>query len=480
LQKLLDFEINDVKLERLIDDTTALVKLRIVTEGQNKHNLPMSIDVIKEAAERSLRGKPILATYSNWRGDLEGHRRPQDSEPIGYIIETQNFEYSDTPTGKALFALGLLWKRYAPYQTESIYDGKDHSKSVSMEISVDSLIDENNPSAGISSMSFLGICVLGEKYPPASEEANLKLLTFSEMKNKYEVMFAMESMKINNSKESAVKSSSWANPGRRLYQILLSKSNKLSLLKEAYLIIDESKIDTAPSEAFSYPHHSIKNGELVVNSKGVQSAFSRARQQNIARGEVLEHLKKHYKELNLDMSNFSTDFQEKEESKLEDKVMMQEPEEEKKFEVEKPASESEPEKAEENKEENTEEKEEEKEEEDFACKFAEASKQLEEFAVKYAALEEEVNGLRKYKAEREESDKKFAIEQTMAEVNEYLPKDEAEKFRAEAAEVKFSEVEAFKNKIKARSLDFAKTSQVATNRMAIVRDNEEKKDKWGW
>ena len=122
----------------------------------------------------------------------------------------------------------------------------------------------------------------------------------------------------------------------------------------------------------------------------------------------------------------------------------------------------------------------EKEEEDFACKFAEASKQLEEFAVKYAALEEETNGLRKYKEEREESDKKFAIEQTMAEVNEYLPKDEVEKFRAEAAEVKFSEVEAFKNKIKARSLDFAKTSQIATNRMAIVRDTEEKKDKWGW
>ena len=82
---------------------------------------------------------------------------------------------------------------------------------------------------------------------------------------------------------------------------------------------------------------------------------------------------------------------------------------------------------------------------------------------------------------KEEKDKKFAIEQTMAEVNEYLPKDEVEKFRAEAAEVKFSEVESFKNKIKARSLDFAtKITNAATNRMAIVQETTEKKDKWGW
>ena len=134
-KKLLDFDITDVKIERLLDDSTALVRLRIITEGSNKHNLPMTIDVIKEAAERSLRGKPILATYSGWQKDLEGHKRPEDSESIGYIIENQTFEYIDTPTGKALFALGLLWKRYAPYQIGSIYNGENHSKDVSMEIS---------------------------------------------------------------------------------------------------------------------------------------------------------------------------------------------------------------------------------------------------------------------------------------------------------------------------------------------------------
>ena len=472
MQKLLDFDITDVKIERLLDDSTALVRLRIITEGSNKHNLPMTIDVIKEAAERSLRGKPILATYSGWQKDLEGHKRPEDSESIGYIIENQTFEYIDTPTGKALFALGLLWKRYAPYQIGSIYNGENHSKDVSMEISVDSLIDENDPSKGVASFTYLGICVLGEKYPPASEGAKATLLTFSEMKERYEVMFAMESMKINNSEEAAVKSESWGNPGRRLYSALGKKSNAISLYKEAYLVVDESKVDTAPSEALKYPHHSIKNGELVVNVAGVQSAFQRARQMNIASGEVLDHLKRHYKELGLDVSNFSTNFEDKEESKLEDeKVMMGEPMEEKKFEEEIPATEPKPESEAEEKEE---------EEEDFACKFAEASKQLEEYAAKFAALEEEAVALRKYKADKEESEKNYAIEQTMAEVNEYLPKDEAEKFRAEASEVKFSEVEAFKNKIKARSLDFAKTSQIATNRMAIVRDTEEKKDKWGW
>lgn len=473
MQKLINFEINDIKIERLLDDSTALCEFRIIDDGPNKHSIGLTIDVIKDAAERTLRGKPILATYSDWKNDLEGHKPPDQSEPIGYFIENQEFSYKPVEDGKtALFAKGLLWKKYASKQVNAILDSENHSKSVSMEIEITSFVDESDSNPMVKSYDFRSVVVLGRGYPPASERAFITMLTFSEMKEKYEMMFVMDSMKINNSEKAAIKSSSWRNLGRIFYSKLMEQSNVKSLIKEAYLVV-ESGWEEHPSESLKFPHHSIKDGELVLNVAGCQAALQRAKQVNLS-GEALEHLKRHYKELNLDVSNFSTNLKEKEESKLEEKVMMEEPKEEEKFEDEKPEPETKPEGEIEEKEEDK------KEEEDFALKYSETAKRLEEYTAKFAEQEEELNALRKYKADKEESEKNYAIEQTMAEVNEYLPKDEAEKFRAEAAEVKFSEVEAFKNKIKARSLDFAKTSQVATNRMAIVRDNEEKKDKWGW
>jgi len=493
LKRLLEFEIQDINIERLIDETTALCEFRIITAGSNKHNLPLSIEVISDAAERSLRGKPILATYSNWKRDLEGHKRPEDSDPIGYFIENQEFEYRDVEDNKkALFAKGLLWKRYASKQIISIFEGENHSKEVSMEITIKSLVDDNDDSKGISSFDFLGVVVLGGEYSPASENSKATLLTFSELKDKYETLLFEDrnSIKINNTRESAVNSKSWQNPGRKLYSGLLEKSNNKSLLNEAYLVV-ESGYKDRPSESLKYPHHSIKNNELVVNVAGVQASFQRACQVGVATGEVLAHIKKHYKELNLDMSNFATNFEEKEENTLEDKVMMEEPKEEEKFEekeVEKEEEkfeEKEEEKEESKKEEGSEPvktpEKEEKKEEDYSLKYEEASKQIEEYTAKFTAQEEELTNLRKYKEDRENQDKTFAIEQTFAEVSEYLPKDEMDKFRAEADSIQFSEVESFKNKVKARSLDFAKdTTSTSNARMAIVRENETSKKEWGW
>ena len=47
------------------------------------------------------------------------------------------------------------------------------------------------------------------------------------------------------------------------------------------------------------------NGELVVNVPGLQAAFSRASQQHIVSGKVKAHLLRHYRELGLDMTNFT-------------------------------------------------------------------------------------------------------------------------------------------------------------------------------
>ena len=121
-------------------------------------------------------------------------------------------------------------------------------------------------------------------------------------------------MKMDNSKDSSV-SGIWSNPGASLYNSILQENNYSALLKEAYLIAPVGRIKNTEENKTSfsasgmgYPHHVIRNGELVIHRAGLRAAYSRATQQGIVRGEVEAHLIRHYKELEwYEESNISED-----------------------------------------------------------------------------------------------------------------------------------------------------------------------------
>ena len=119
-------------------------------------------------------------------------------------------------------------------------------------------------------------------------------------------------IEIDNSKEAAVEGTSWDNPGKALYGKLLKASNVESLVKEAYLVVEDGYKD-APSEKLKYPHHQVKDGKLVLNVAGVKAAFARASQMGIVSGDVKKHLERHYRELGLSMENFEQKYAELEE-----------------------------------------------------------------------------------------------------------------------------------------------------------------------
>jgi hypothetical protein len=145
-------------------------------------------------------------------------------------------------------------------------------------------------------------------------------------------------LKINNDKEAAIKSKRWKNPGASFYDKLLNshyyggriptdskeldemiKSGKYKdyrhYLKEAYLIAPVNKINNSPygvtpfsKSGCKYPHHSIKGDELVVNISGLRAAYKRAKQMGEFKGDVKNHLERHYKELGLyDYSTMAID-----------------------------------------------------------------------------------------------------------------------------------------------------------------------------
>ena len=126
-------------------------------------------------------------------------------------------------------------------------------------------------------------------------------------------------LKINNSKEASIKSGKWKDPGAKLFDQLLNAAyfasddvddprneNTWHYLREAYLVAPVKNIKYGPHgqtpysrSGCKYPHHTIRNGELVVHEAGLKAAYSRAKQMGIFSGEIKEHLERHYKELGL-------------------------------------------------------------------------------------------------------------------------------------------------------------------------------------
>lgn len=142
-------------------------------------------------------------------------------------------------------------------------------------------------------------------------------------------MSSFKILKINNSKDHAVSNGKWKDPGAKLYDQLLNafycdgdiptdtkelekkiKDGKYlqwnDFLKEAYLVAPIKGIKNSPygvtpysrSEC-KYPHHVIKNGELVVSISGLKAAYNRAKQMGVFSGDVKAHLERHYKELGI-------------------------------------------------------------------------------------------------------------------------------------------------------------------------------------
>ena len=90
----------------------------------------------------------------------------------------------------------------------------------------------------------------------------------------------------------------------------------------------------------------------------------------------------------------------------------------------------------------------------------------------------ELETLRTYKAEKEESEKIFTIEETISKFSDILPADVIEEYRGRIKDIKYSEVTAFCNEIKARIVDFVDLkSDKNPNRMSVQIPPKPKKEK---
>jgi ATP-dependent Clp protease protease subunit len=176
----LNFEIDSDK-SSIVDDynSTTLTKVRmhIVSEGNNSHNMPITKESI-ELAKSTLVGKPILAHYIPFKDDLGGHDPQQ--VPVGCFISEDDMEIIvDEDDNKTwLVADGYIWKKYYP-EVVDVFKKKDGETSVSMEIEVletENRMDGYNET--LTLWNFSGVTLLGVK--PSIKNARANILTYSE------------------------------------------------------------------------------------------------------------------------------------------------------------------------------------------------------------------------------------------------------------------------------------------------------------
>ena len=275
------------------------VRIKAFATGSNAHTLPISLEALKKGAY-TVYNQPILWKYNPYMDDAMGHE--EDEVPCGFVPQSDNnpITFIEENNRTYLVIDALLWTKYSGRLID-IFKRDGNKKSVSVEINAEAI--ERPYGDEVVDYVISGITILGDWLKPAVEGCAAEMIQFSEDKNKYLDIYNAEknTIKIVNTKEASV-NGTWENPRRKLLHPILEASNKNSLLKEAYLVPD---LENPTTSSCKYPHHVIRNNELVIHVRGLQAAFSRAKQQGIFSGGVKAHLLRHYRELGMSTENFS-------------------------------------------------------------------------------------------------------------------------------------------------------------------------------
>lgn len=330
------FDLNTIEP---VNPDFAKVKIYIMYAGKNRNKTYFDKETIEKMIP-TLYNIPIVGEFKVDKNDFGGHGGKvvisddgvewiETTKPYGVVpSDTEvTWETVTEPDGaqhEYLTCWGYLWVGRYPELRTVLENGAGQS----MEISVNSYEEMDDGYIKITDAYFSALCILGKDYEPCFESASIKSFALSQddFKTGFELILQKlqeikrnanfiskdeigtgDPIEIDNSKDSANMTGSWGNVDKtELRNKILKASNYKSLVKECYLIVEDGWED-APSEHLKYPHHEVRDGKLIVHKDGCQTALAYLHKNGITSGNAIEHLKRHYRELGLDMDSFSQD-----------------------------------------------------------------------------------------------------------------------------------------------------------------------------
>ena len=457
------------------DSNFAILSLDFFASGENLHDLYVSENTLMRTAN-TIKNCPIVWAYDEKLDDVYTHT--PDEVPCGFVPETSTITSRPLEDGRTMLSVvAYVWKRYTG-ELLNFFKRDGGKKPVSVEMIVYNTRALPNDKIELTDFRYEGITILGSLVTPAIPLAQARVLSFSELKRDYMEDLESEFPKkyIELSTGTLVtfpyKSISEMNPALKGITPPITLAQANSIAAQADAIGTDGK-----ANGWAVAIASFKKTHVVKDGKWVKKTQAMAKESENMSEQIMQET--------LGLSEPEKEEKTMEEEKMSEVEMAEAKEEEKVEEL----SASETEVVEESMaiDEEKDKEEEDKEDEEFKAKakedeedeeeksfeeslsadkdaiIAEMSAKIEEMAATIEKMTEdskvymaENEELKKFKSNIEESQKSFAVEQTIRELEEkvIIPEEQKAEMIADAEKYSFSEIEEWKTLCKAKSFDF--------------------------
>ena len=233
----LSFEVEGFNvIDDYSDNQLAIVEVYVCHDGNNHHNMPIDLSVIKKA-KKTLKNKFLVAGFDG--DDFEGHE--PDEQIVGFFPESSEMKFVEKDGRTYLVAQAIMSKIYAKWAYDVFVDDEDNYRSVSMEITVlGTEVNDDDGLEHITKFVFNGVTLLGESHMPACEGANASIIKFSK-----ENALKVYSKRLKNSdkiKKDFVKDMELAEGLRK------EESEKMDEKEKVVETVEEEKVETPVTE----------------------------------------------------------------------------------------------------------------------------------------------------------------------------------------------------------------------------------------
>lgn len=160
-------------IDEYSDSQLAVVEIYVCHDGNNAHNMPIDLDVLKKA-KKTLKNKFLVAGFDG--DDFEGHE--PDEQIVGFFPESSKMSFVEKDGKTFLVAQAIMSKVYADWAYDVFVE--ENERAVSMEISVLGTEIDEDGLEHITKFVFNGVTLLGKSHRPACEGANASIIKFSQ------------------------------------------------------------------------------------------------------------------------------------------------------------------------------------------------------------------------------------------------------------------------------------------------------------
>lgn len=181
LQNKLNFVIDNDHVQIIDGDDSRFAKVMIdvCSTEPNSHGVIFTSNVL-EAAVPTLPNMPILAKFNPKTNDVQGHE--EDEVSLGAFFNSKEIFVEKKGEHSYVRAVGYLWRKYK-YVNDVLDCLKERNGKASVSMEIEAKMDDNKE---VKSFVFQGVTILGAAYRPSIPNAQLEVISFSEMKKEYE------------------------------------------------------------------------------------------------------------------------------------------------------------------------------------------------------------------------------------------------------------------------------------------------------